>query len=37
VLASLAPARVEDYLRVTPEGDVYVNGALFHDCPPYGS
>jgi hypothetical protein len=37
LLAALAPTQVKDYLTVTPEGDVLVDGERYYDCPPYQS
>lgn len=35
VLRTVAPVVVNTLLVVDTQGDVYVNGALFYDCPPY--
>lgn len=35
VLASLAPTQVQNHLRIDEQGDVYLAGELWWDCPPY--
>ncbi|HVF03362.1 MAG TPA: hypothetical protein VNA20_00840 [Frankiaceae bacterium] len=34
-LASLAPTQVQNHLRIDEQGDVYLAGELWWDCPPY--